>query len=305
MEEGILCKYQFVYIVGGKSPVGGGKTSLMYYLTRPYMTPPLVYERLGKIRKYIETLYTKGYKNAAFPEGIQCPVYVVGDSFTTYDHDPFQPITTNELAFERIRLPDGTKREDDERILPHSIICIPDLANYVDSRDFNTDAGPDKQQRKFLALRRKIGIRVIADGQNYDGSDKRWRQMADCIIEILDFKHTRGDFRNLAVTTWQCLKFPGWKAYERYLSTGETTWGEEVTYTHVGDIFGIDVGTGENENCCIDSYAGREFFFDGTTWQFTANVADPKKDDQASMQARCDRMRIKSKEGKHANKEAV
>jgi len=119
--------------------------------------------------------------------------------------------------------------------------------------------------------------------------------MADCIIEILDFEHKKGDYYSLAVTKWKCLRFKGWKGYERYIN-GDKTAGEEVTYIHVGDIYGLDVGESENLNCCMDSYTGRELFLGGTSWNFTARVADPKKDDQKSMQARYERMRVKPKE---------
>jgi len=280
------------YIVGGKKPIGAGKTSLMYHLVRPYMMPPLVDEKLTEIRKYIENMQRNGWNNVSFSEHMECPVYVVGDVFISNDSG-YAPRRTMELEFDQIRLPGGKKKA--ARPLPHSIICIPDLANYVDSRESMSSDGPDKYQCMFLALRRKIGLRFIVDGQYYDGSDKRWRQMADCIIEILEFKHTPGDYYKPAVTEWKCLKFPGYQVYEKYMKTQDENLAEEVTFAHVGDLFGYGP---KNEKACIDSLTGRERFFDGTDWNFSARVAEPTSDKKDAMLAKCARFPLsKQKEG--------
>jgi hypothetical protein len=165
-----------------------------------------------------------------------------------------------------------------------------------------TKEGPSQGQRLWLVLRRKVGLRIIADSQHYEGVDKRWRQMADKIIVILEHTYSPPNYWYSAKSSWKCLEFPGYKSYERYLTDG--VGGEEVTYTHEGDIYGLDMGEEERWHCCIDSYAGRELFWDGTGWNFEARVAEPKKDDQASMQARCEQRRRKMAETQN-QKEAV
>ncbi len=272
-------------IVANGQPVGAGKTSLMYHKVRPYMEPPLLDERMDKIRKDIKGLNELGWSNAEMPDNTQCPVYTIGDSFTSYDSG-YAPVTTNKLEFDKMKVPSGIPGEDTERILPHSIICIPDISKYVDSRDSNTEAGPDKQQRDFLALRRKWDLRFFIDCQSYNGVDKRWRQMADCIIEILDFKHTPGDYFNQATTVWKVRQFWSYQSYEQYLSAGDLSLCEELTETHVGDLFGIDIGEEKRYHACVDSLAGYEIFLSGDDWKFTATPAEPNKNDYNAVQAR-------------------
>lgn len=289
------------YIVGGNTPVGAGKTTLMYHLVSEYMRPPLLDECMDKIYWYIQNLRCKGWQNVTMPDEVQCPVYVVGDSFTSYDSG-YDPVTTNELNFEDLRVPSGNKDEDTERILPHSIVCIPDLSTYVDSRDSTKDTGPSELQRKFLALRRKIGVRLIVDGQHYDGADKRWRQMADRVIEIMEFKHTPGDYYNLAKTEWRCRVFHGYKLYENYTTSHDPELYEEITYTHTGDIFGIDLG-GEVINVCINSLTGYEVFLGGDNWNFAARPAETQKDDFASVQAKVDKIHQKEQQQKQKDQD--
>lgn len=284
-------------IVGGEKPIGAGKTSLMYHLVRKYMEPPLLDERMEQIRKHIAKLNKLGWTNAKMPDNVQCPVYTIGDSFTSYDSG-YDPVTTNTLKFEDLKVPSGKPDEDKKRMLPHTIICIPDLSRFVDSRDSNKDDGPDKQQRDFLALRRKWDLRFFIDGQSYNGIDKRWRQMADCIIEVMGFKHTPGDYFNQATTTWQIRRFWGYKVYEQYLATGDLALCEELTMTHVGDLFGVDIGEEERYHACVDSLAGYEIFLVGDNWEFTATPAEPNKNDYDAVQAKVQLLLDKKKQKK-------
>lgn len=62
------------------------------------------------------------------------PVYLL-----TYSGN-CEPVTTNELSSKDLRVPSENKEEDRERILPHSIIRIPDFPSYIDSSDSNNRA---------------------------------------------------------------------------------------------------------------------------------------------------------------------
>lgn len=281
-------------IVGGDKIIGAGKTSLMYHLVSKYMKPPLLDERMEQIEKHIKKLNRLGWANAQMPPNMQCAVYVVGDSFTSYDSG-YDPVTTNMLDFADIKIPSGKPGEDTKRMLPHSVICIPDLSKYVDCRDSMTENGPDKQQRDFLALRRKWDLRIFIDGQHYTGIDSRWRKMCDCIYEIQSFDYTPGDYYNQATCTWRVRRFSGYKKYELYLTTLDANLYEELDVTHTGDIYGIDLGEEEPYHPCIDSLTGQELFLVGNDWKFDATPAEPNKNDYDTVQARVQTMLAKKK----------
>lgn len=110
--------------------------------------------------------------------------------------------------------------------------------------------------------------------------------MADCIIEVMAFKHTVGDYFNPATTTWRVRRFWGYKKYEQYLASGDSSLYEDITETHVGDLFGIDIGEEEPYHPCVDSLSGYEIFLSGADWEFDATPAEPTKNDYDAVQAR-------------------
>jgi hypothetical protein len=83
------------------------------------------------------------------------------------------------------------------------------------------------------------------------GSDKRFRQMSNNVILIVNRKDkiVKG---NLVKTTWYCLEFPNDTLCDKYLETKDTTYAKPLVFVHNGNIWQY-----------VDSYAENKQFIAG------------------------------------------
>ncbi|MCL2369707.1 MAG: hypothetical protein FWC80_00525 [Firmicutes bacterium] len=102
--------------------------------------------------------------------------------------------------------------------------------------------------------------------------------MADKLIEVQykqDYYAKNGE---LLKTVWACLEFAGIRAFARYKDTGSLREATATTYTHTGNIYN-----------CVDSFSGKEYFYNGMTGNYHTALATPTTNNKAGMLARCKR----------------
>jgi hypothetical protein len=258
--------YYLTYVVGRR---GAGKTTLLAHFACGYMIPPKSIMDLWQCKKEIQNLNAGGWK-LDMPKAKHL-VYVVDDIFTARDMG-YLPRVSMELKFERLGLNDGVHKVD--YLLPYAKIFLPEIQSKLDSRKSTTSEKASDYLLRYLERQRKVGVQMWADAQLDDSVDKRFRNLADRIIEVLGQEHEITKHGEIIKTTWHCLEFDGIFAYHRYKSTGNIAEAKQTTYTHNGNIFQ-----------CVNSFSGKEYFYDGIK-QFHTTLAKPTTNDKKAMTER-------------------
>lgn len=145
-------------------------------------------------------------------------------------------------------------------ILPECTIIVFEVQRKLDSRKSMRADGPDDELLSALEMQRHFGIKMIAEGHSYNRIEKRFREFADCVIEVQNQSHEYApndynrDTKTSAPlrTTWKLHVFDGAGAYQRYLETKDAALFMEREYTFEGNIFKV-----------IDSHSGRAHFMNG------------------------------------------
>ena len=145
-------------------------------------------------------------------------------------------------------------------MLPESTLVVFEVQRKLDSRKSMRADGPDDELLAALEMQRHFGIKMIAEGHSYNRVEKRFREFADCVIEVQGQTHeyastdyNRDTKTSTPVsTTWNLHVFAGAGAYLHYLETKDPTLYDVRDYTFNGNIFNV-----------IDSRSGRAHFMNG------------------------------------------
>ena len=134
---------------------------------------------------------------------------------------------------------------------------------------------------RYIERQRKVGVQMWADTQIDDSADKRFRSLADKLIEVQgkrDYYDRHGRLVKKRYGT--CLEFTGVRQYARYKDTGQRENRPlKKAYTHYGNIYN-----------CVDSFSGKEYFYNGMTGNYHTTPAEvPTGNNKAAMLARCER----------------
>ena len=250
--------YYLTYVVGAR---GRGKTTLLAKFAVDLMIPPRSIADIRLARTEIENLRRGGWDNLSWTNSTKNLVYVVDDIFTARGMG-YKPRVSMELQFERLGLFDGVNEVD--YLLPFAKIFIPEIQSKLDSRKSITPERAADYLLRYLERQRKVGVQMWADAQLDDSVDKRFRNLADRIIEVQGQKHQFNKIGHIIGTTWYCLEFDGIFAYSRYKKTGKVKEATATKYHHRGNIFS-----------CVNSFAGKEYFYHGMTGNFHAKLAKP------------------------------
>lgn len=264
--------YYLTYVVGER---GVGKTTLLAHFATEYMIPPRSVQDLYICRKEIERLRAGGWDNLSLEPHVKHLVYVVEEIFVAKGMG-YKPRTSMELAFDKIGLYDG--KHEIAYLLPYSKIFMPEIQSKLDSRKSMTSERVADYFLRYIERQRKVGVQMWADTQIENSTDKRFRSMADKLIEVQYQKHFYAKNGSLIKTAWTCLEFSGVGPFTRYKDTGSLREATPTTYTHNGDIFQ-----------CVDSFSGKEYFYNGMTGNYDTCLAEPAGNDKAAMLARCER----------------
>ena len=266
--------YYYTQVVGQR---GAGKTTLLAKFAVDNMIPPLANFDIRACKAEIQSLRSGGCPlPLKLESNVKHLVYVVDDIFTAVDCG-YEPRTSMELSFEDIGLYDGERAV--KYLYPNCKIFLPEFQSKIDCRKSMTDERPTDSLLRFIERQRKNGIVMFGDSQLYDSLDKRFRLLADRVIEVLGQEHTYNAQGVIKRTIWNCMQFEGAKEYEHYLSTGKG--GTKKKYEHKGNIFD-----------CVDSFAGKEHFYVGMTGNYDGQVAKPLENDWAAMQDRAKRFTL-------------
>lgn len=277
--------YYLTYVVGLR---GTGKTTLLAHFGTKLMIPPSSIEDLRQARLEIESLRKGGWDNLSLESHVQHLVYVVDDVFQAVGMG-YLPRISMDLQFERLGLYDGVNEVD--YLLPYAKVFCPEIQSKLDSRKSMTAEKAADYLLRYLERQRKVGVQMWADAQLHDSVDKRFRNLADRIIEVQGQEHKYSKQDELISTTWYCLEFDGIHAYRRYEQSGSTAEATATTYTHKGDIF-----------ACVDSYAGKEYFYDGMgDKNFHTRLATPTSNSKQAMLDRCRRFPLFNKKSSADN----
>lgn len=280
--------YYLTYVVGER---GVGKTTLLAHFATEYMIPPRSVSDLQQCRKEIERLRAGGWDNLSLAPHVQHLVYVVDDIFLARGLG-YKPRVSMELQFEKIGLYDGVHEVD--YLLPYAKIFLPEIQSKLDSRKSMTSERVADYFLRYIERQRKVGVQMWADTQIDDSADKRFRSLADKLIEVQG-KRDYYDFHGrLVKTVWNCYEFTGVRQYTRYKDSGNAKIAVRTTYTHYGNIYN-----------CVDSYSGKEYFYNGMTGNYHTAPATLTGNDRAAMLARCARYPLFPKEENKINDKAV
>ena len=69
---------------------------------------------------------------------------------------------------------------------------------------------------RYIERQRKVGVQMWADTQIDDSADKRFRSLADKLIEVQCKRDYYDRHGRLIKTVWHCLEFTGVRAYSRH-----------------------------------------------------------------------------------------
>ena len=261
--------YYLTYVIGAR---GRGKTTLLAKFAVDLMIPPKSIADIAQAKSEIRNLRGGGWDNLSWVDTTKHLVYVVDDIFTARGMG-YKPRVSMEIQFERLGLFDGTNEVD--YLLPYAKVFIPEIQSKLDSRKSMTPERTADYLLRYLERQRKVGVQMWADAQLDDSVDKRFRNLADRIIEVQGQIHKRDKLGQIIGTTWYCLEFEGIFAYQRYKSTGNTNEATATTYTHNGTIFS-----------CVNSFAGKEYFYHGMIGNYHTKLAKPTGYSKAEMMAR-------------------
>jgi len=268
--------FYLTYVVGMR---GVGKTTLLAHFATERMIPPNSIDDLRMCKNEIARLQNGGWE-LELDKGVKHLVYVVDDVFTARNMG-YIPRTSMELQFERLGLFDGRNKVD--YLLPYAKIFMPEIQSKLDSRKSTTNEKASDYLLRYLERQRKVGVQMWADAQLDDSVDKRFRNLADRIIQVQGQEHTFSRQGDILATTWYCLEFNGIFAYQRYKTTGDIKEATATTYTHKGNIYE-----------CVNSFAGKEYFYDGIK-HFHTKTAKPTTNDKQAMLDRIKRFPIFAK----------
>lgn len=277
--------YYLTYVVGER---GVGKTTLLAHFATEYMIPPRAVYDLQQCRKEIERLRFGGWDNLSLAPHVRHLVYVVDDIFIARGLG-YQPRVSMELQFDKIGLFDGV--HEVSYLLPYAKIFLPEIQSKLDSRKSMTAERVADYFLRYIERQRKVGVQMWADTQIDDSADKRFRSLADKLIEVQSKRDYYDRHGRLMKTVWTCLEFSGIRAYSRYKDSGNAKEAIRTTYTHDGNIYN-----------CVDSYSGKEYFYNGMTGNYHTTLATPTGNDKAAMLARCARSPLFPKENKDKDK---
>jgi len=264
--------YYLTYVVGER---GVGKTTLLAHFATEYMIPPRSVRDLYVCRKEIGRLRQGGWDNLSLESHVKHLVYVVDDIFIAKGMG-YKPRISMELQFDKIGLYDG--KHEVSYLLPYAKIFMPEIQSKIDSRKSMTSERIADYFLRYIERQRKVGVQMWADTQIDDSADKRFRTLADKLIEVQGQEHFYAKNGSLLKTVWICLEFSGIRPYSRYKDTGSLKEAIQITYTHVGNIFD-----------CVDSFSGKEYFYNGMMGNYHTTLAVPTGNDKAAMLARCER----------------
>ena len=108
-------------------------------------------------------------------------VYVVDDIFIARGFG-YMPRAFMELQFEKIGLFDGVHEVCN--LLPYAKIFLPEIQSKLDSRKSMTAERVADYFLRYIERQRKVGVQMWADTQIDDSADKRFRSLADKLIEV-------------------------------------------------------------------------------------------------------------------------
>ena len=262
--------YYLTYIVGKR---GAGKTTLMAHFATMQMIPPNSIHDLRKCSAEIQNLRAGGWDNMSLEEHVKHIVYVVEDTFIARGMS-YKPRISMELQFERLGLYDGVREVD--YLLPYAKVFLPEIQSKLDSRKSTTAERIADSLLRYLERQRKVGVQMWADAQIADSVDKRFRGLVDRLIHVLEQQHFFDNRGKLIATTWYCLEFDCIQSYDRYESTGNTNEATPTTYTHYGNIY-----------ACVNSFSGKEYFYDGMTGNFHTKLATITGNSKQAMLDKC------------------
>ena len=281
--------YYLTYVVGER---GVGKTTLLAHFATEYMIPPRSIRDLYDCKKEIERLRAGGWDNLSLAPHVQHLVYVVDDTFIARGLG-YKPRVSMELQFEKIGLFDGV--HEVSYLLPYAKIFLPEIQSKLDSRKSMTAERVADYFLRYIERQRKVGVQMWADTQIDDSADKRFRSLSDKLIEVQSKKDYYDHYGRLVKTVWYCYEFAGVRQYARYKDSGNVREAVKTAYTHYGNIYN-----------CVDSFSGKEYFYNGMTGNYHTTLATLTGNDKAAMLARCERYPLfKQEENKNNNSEVT
>jgi len=238
--------YYLTYVVGDR---GAGKTTLLAHFATEFMIPPNSINDLLKCKEEIESLRLGGWENLSLEKHVKHLVYVVEETFIAKGLG-YKPRISMELPFEKIGIYDG--KNEVYHLLPFAKIFMPEIQSKLDSRKSITSERVTDSFLRYIERERKVGVQMWADTQINDSADKRFRSLADKVIEVLGQEHKKNKQGEIISTKWKCLEFTSVLVHNRYKETGKTEQAIKTEYTHIGNIYD-----------CVDSFSGKEYFFSG------------------------------------------
>jgi len=259
--------YYLTYVVGER---GAGKTTLLAHFATEHMIPPLSTQDLMRCRKEIERLQKGGWDNLSLENHVKHLVYCVEETFSARGLG-YKPRISMELQFDKIGLYNG--KNEVCYLLPYAKVFMPEIQSKIDSRKWENTAD---YFLRYIERQRKVGIQMWADTQLDDSADKRFRSLADKVIEVQGKQDFYTKHGQLLSTTWHCLEFQGIRPYTRFKNTGSLAEAVTTQYTHYGNIY-----------ACVDSFSGKEYFYNGMTGNYHTALATPTGNSKAAMLAKC------------------
>jgi hypothetical protein len=262
--------YYLTYVVGER---GVGKTTLLAHFATECMIPPRSVYDLQLCRKEIGRLRAGGWDNLSLAPHVKHLVYCRGRYLYRAGHMGYKPRISMELAFEKIGLYDG--KHEVSYLLPYAKVFMPEIQSKLDSRKWEQTA---EYFLRYIERQRKVGVQMWADTQIDDSADKRFRNLADKLIEVqrkTDYCAKNGQ---IIKTVWECLEFSGVRPYARYKETGGLREATATAYAHTGNIY-----------ACVDSFSGKEYFYSGMAGNYHTPLAKPIGNDKKAMLERCEK----------------
>jgi len=263
--------YYLTYVVGKR---GLGKTTLLAHFATGYMLPPRSLADLRQCKNEIASLRTGGWDNLSLAPHVKHLVYVVDDTFIAKGLG-YLPRVSMSLQFEKIGLYDGV--HEVSYLLPYAKIFLPEIQSKLDSRKSMTAERVADNFLRYIERQRKVGVQMWADTQLDDSVDKRFRNLADKLIEVENKIDCYDKTGRLVKTVWQCLEFTDIRQYTRFKDTGDLRLTTKTIYTHYGNIYQ-----------CVNSFTGKEYFYYGMTGNFHTELSCPTGNDKKAMLARCE-----------------
>lgn len=113
-------------------------------------------------------------------------------------------------------------------VLPYSIIAIPEIQKYADSR---LGSKFPRALSRIFEIRRHLHLKFLMDGHRGSFIDLKVRAMCDRVIDLQKQEHDRDELGRIVRTRWYCKEYKSIAKYE------EGTDYVETVYTNEGNIF--------------------------------------------------------------------